>query len=84
MDEVEEVEVWNLEYQRIEDIFEDKYLEIFDTILLNGPIKSVKTESRLLKDQGMEVHCIFNSYFHYFSTEKTLNFPNFFDWCACN
>ena len=65
---VEEVETHNLEYHRIEDVFEDKDLDIFDTILLNGPIYSIKTKLKLLKDQGTKLHGIFKSYFHYFST----------------
>ena len=24
------------------------------------------------------------SHFHFFTTEQTLNFPEFIDWCACN
>ena len=63
MVEVEEVEVQNLEYQRIEEVFEDKDSNIFDTILFNGPIDSVKTKLKLLKYKGTEVHGIF-SYFH--------------------
>ena len=84
MAKVVEVEVQNLEYHRIEEVFEDKVSNIFDTILSNGPIDVVKTKLKLLKDQGTEVHSIFRSYFHYFSTEKTLNFPEFVDWCTCN
>ena len=78
MAQVKEVEAQNHEYQRIEEVFEDKDSDIFDTILLNGPIDVVKTKLKLLKDQGTEVHSIFMSYFHYFTTEKTLKFPEFF------
>ena len=84
MVEVEEVEVQNLEYHRIEEVFEDKESDIFDTILLNGPIDSVKAKLKPLKDQGTEVHGIFKSYFHYFTTEQTLNFLEFVYWCTCN
>ena len=52
MVEVEEVEALNLEYQKIEEKFEDKDSEIFDTILLNGCIEAVKNNLKLLKDQG--------------------------------
>ena len=41
-----------LEYQKIEELFEDKDLEIFDTILLNGPIKAVKNKLKLLRTRG--------------------------------
>ena len=79
MVEVEEVEVQNLEYQRIKEVFEDKDSDCFDTILLNGTIDSVKPKLKLLKDQGTKTHGIFNSYFHYFSTKQTLNYPEFVD-----
>ena len=52
MVEVEEVEVQNLEYQRIKEAFEDKDSDFFDTILLNGTIESIKPKLKLLKDQG--------------------------------
>ena len=44
MDEVEVVEAVNLEYHNIKELSEDKDLEIFDTILLNGPIEAVKNK----------------------------------------
>ena len=50
MAEVEEVESLNLEYQKMEELFEDKDSEIFDAILLNGPIEAVKNKLKLLKD----------------------------------
>ena len=84
MAKVEEIELQNLEYQRIEEFFEDKELENFDTILLNSRIDSIKTKLKLLTEQGMEVHEIFKSYFHYFTIEQTLNFRDFVDSCACN
>ena len=52
MDEVEEVESLNLEYQNIKDLFEDKDSEIFDTILLNGPIEAVKNKLNFLRTRG--------------------------------
>ena len=81
---VEELETQNLEYKRIEEVFQDKESEFFDTKLLNGPIESVKAKLKIHKDQGTKFHSIFRSYFHYFSTEKTLKFPEFVGWCACN
>ena len=75
MTKVEEVEALNLEYQNIEELFEDKDSEIFDTILLNGPIEAVKNKLKLLKDQGTEIHNFYRSYFHYFSLDQTLSYP---------
>ena len=79
MVEVEEVEALNLYYHNIEELFEDKYSEIFDTILLNGPIEDLKNKLKLLKDQGIEIHSVYKSYFHYFSTDQTLSSPKFFN-----
>ena len=84
MTQVEEVESLNLEYQKIEELFEDKDAEVFDTILLNGPIDSVKQKLKLLKDQGTDIHNVHQSYFHYFTTDQTLNCLEFIDWCAIN
>ena len=79
MDEVEEVESLNLEYQNIEDLFEDKDSEIFDTILLNGHIEDVKNKLKFLKEQGIQIPIVYRSYFHYLSTDQNLSSPEFFD-----
>ena len=50
MVEVEGLFEQNLEYEKIEEFFEDRYYEIFDTILLNGPIETVKDKLKLLRD----------------------------------
>ena len=42
MAEVEDLEVQNLEYHKIEESFEDKDSEIFDTILLNDTIETTQ------------------------------------------
>ena len=42
MAQVEIVESQILEYQKIEELFEDRDAEVFDTILLNGPIDAIK------------------------------------------
>ena len=39
---------------------------------------------KILKYQGTKIHGIFNYYFHYFSTQQTINFPEFVDSRACN
>ena len=70
MEKVEDLEALNLEYQKIYELFEDKDSEIFDTILLNGPIEAVKNKLKLIKDQGIEIHSVYGSYIHYFSTYK--------------
>ena len=70
MAEVEEVEVHTLEYHRIEEVFEDKDSEVFDTILLNGSIDLVKIKLKVLKDQGMKFHGVFRSFFHFSLSSK--------------
>ena len=49
MVEVEGLSDQNLEYEKIEELFEDRYYEIFDTIILNGPIGTVKDKLNLLR-----------------------------------
>ena len=74
MDSVEGVESQALEYQKIEEVLEDKYCEVFDTILLVSFVDHLKTKIKVLKDQGIDIHRVFNSYFHFFCTEQTLSF----------
>ena len=42
MAQVENVAAQNLEYHKVEELFEDRDPDVFDTILLNGPIDIVK------------------------------------------
>ena len=57
------MEVQGLEYQKVEEDFEDRDVEVFDTLLLNGLIGEVKEKLRLLKEQGTDVHNIHTSIF---------------------
>ena len=79
MAKVEELTTQNLEYQNIEELFKDKDSEVFDTILLNGPVETVQNKLKLLRDQGPDVHNIYRSFIHHFSTDQTLSFPKFID-----
>ena len=65
-------------------MFEDKDAEVFDTIILNGPIDIVKQKLMFLKDQGKHVDNVYQPYFHYFTTNQTLSFPEFIDWIGNN
>ena len=47
MAQVESVEAQILEYQKVEELFGDEEAEVFDTILLNGPIDMVWCSSVL-------------------------------------
>ena len=58
--------------------------DVFDPILLNGRIEAMKQKLNLLKDQGKELHNIYQSFFHLFATKQTLGFPEFVDWYANN
>ena len=71
-------------YQKIEEVFEDKYCEVFATILAINSVDSLKNKLKVLKDQGTDVNRVFCSYFHFFTIEQTLNFPEFVNWCANN
>ena len=84
MAQVENVEVQNLEYQKLEELFEDRDSEVFDTILLNGWIDTFKKKLKLLKDQGTDIHNVYQNYFHFFTIDQTLDPPEFVDWCANN
>ena len=71
MDEIEVVEVANNEelrvsYQEDEKRFEDKNVEISDTILMNETIEMDKNKLKILKDQGCDTHGVFRSFFYFF------------------
>ena len=53
-------------------------------LLLNGPIGNVKEKLRLFKEQGTDVHNIYQSYFHFFTTDQTSSCMEFVTWCADN
>ena len=59
MDQVESMEVRDLQYQKVEEDFEDRDVEVFDMLLLNGPIGDVKEKLRLLTEQGIDLHNIY-------------------------
>ena len=46
-------------YQKIKDLFEDRDAEVFDTMLLNGPVNTVKQNLMFLKYQGTYVHNVY-------------------------
>ena len=77
MAQVDSMEVDNPKSQKIEEAFEDRDIEIFDTLLLNGPNSEVKEKLRLLKENGTDVHNIHQSFLHLFATNQTLDCPQF-------
>ena len=84
MDQIDSMEVQDLEYQKVEEDFKDRDVEVFDTLLLNGPINEVKEKLILLKEQGSDVHNIHQSYFHFLATDQTPSFPKSMAWCVDN
>ena len=89
MDEIEVIEVVDNEelgvsYQKDEKSFEDKNVEISDTILMNETIETTKKKLKILKDQGSDTHGVFKSFFYFFSIDQTPNFHEFVEWCVNN
>ena len=89
MYEVEVVEVVDNEevgvsYQRDDKSFEDKNVEIVDTILMNETIETTKNRLNVLKDQGNDTHGVFKSFFYFFSVNQTPNCPEFVEWYISN
>ena len=50
MDDVEGLDDQNLEYHKIKELFEDIDSDLFDIILLNGPIETIKRKLKLRGD----------------------------------
>ena len=68
MDEIEVEEVADNEelgvsYQKDEKRFEDKNVEISDTILMNETIDTTKNKLKILKDQSSDTHGVFKFFF---------------------
>ena len=79
MDSVEGVESQALEYQKIEEVFEDKDCEVFDTLLSYGSVYQLKSKLKLLKNQRTDVHGVYRYSFQFLCIEQTLGFPKFID-----
>ena len=65
-------------------MFKDRDVQVFDNILWNGPIDIVKHKLKILKYQEIDIHYVYQSYFHFFTTDQTLNCLEFVNWCANN
>ena len=64
--EVVDSEELGVSYQKDEKIFEEKNVEVSDTILLNEKIEMDKNKLKILKDQGCDTHGVFRSFFYFF------------------
>ena len=69
------VEVDDRPYKRIQ------FLRRPSTTFQNGPIEAMKQRLNVIKNQGINLHNIYRSFFHLFYTKQTLGFPKFFIWC---
>ena len=52
--------------------------------MLNDNVEHAKKKLKVLKDQGINTHGVFSSYFFYFSVEQTPNYLDFVEWCSSN
>ena len=77
---MENIETRGLEHKKVEELLDDRNANVSDPVLLNGPIEVVKQKLNLLRDQGMDLHNIYQSFFHLFATEQTPGFLEFLDW----
>ena len=89
MDDTKVIEVtYNEEvgvsYQRYEKSFEDKNVEIANTIIMNETIEIAKDRLKVLKDQGNDTRGVFKSFFYIFFVNQTPNCPEFVEWCVSN
>ena len=66
------IETRGLEYQNIEEMLDDRNSDVFDPILLNGPIEAVKQKLNLLRDRGTDLHNIYQSFFTILLLNKPL------------
>ena len=50
MAKMENIEDQGLEYHRVQELLEDRNADVFELVLLNGPIKAVKPKLNFLRD----------------------------------
>ena len=62
------------EFNKLEEIFEDRDGDVFDTVLSFGNIHELKNKLKTLETQGIDVNGIHKSEFHHFCLDQTLNF----------
>ena len=56
MDSGGEVEAWALEFQKIDEVFEDSDCDIFYTIFYFVQVHQLKTKLEYFKDQVTDLH----------------------------
>ena len=81
---MENIETQGLKNQKVEELLEDRNVDVFDLVMLNGPIDVVKQSLNVIKYHGNGLQKIYQSFFHFYSIEKIPCFLEFVIWCANN
>ena len=76
MDSGGEIESRVLDFQKFEEVFEDRDSEIFDTLLSFVLVNQLKTKIKTFMDQGTNLHGVLKSHF-YFLSITNLEFSEF-------
>ena len=84
MEEELEIETYNREFNKLEEIFEDRGGVCFHTIISFGPVHELKIRLKTLEEQGIDLYGVQRSHFQYFCPDQNLNFLDFVAWCASN
>ena len=77
MDSGGEIDAQTLEFQKIEEVFEDRDSEVFDTLLTFGSINQLKTKIKTFEHQGTSLHGVCRSHFHFFLSGTHPKFSRF-------
>ena len=66
-----EVKAQFRKFNKLEETFEDRDGDVFNIVLYFGPMHELKNKLKTLETQGVDVHSVHTSHFHYF-----LSIPN--------
>ena len=64
-------------FSKLDENFEERGKDIFDTILSFGPVHELKSRLKTFEERGIDLHNIQMSNFHHFCPYQTLDFVNF-------
>ena len=70
MDSGGEIEAQALEYQKIEEVFENRDIDIFYTLLYFCSVNQLKTKIKTFEYQGTYLHGVCRSHFLFFVLNK--------------
>ena len=77
MEDRGEVEAHVQEFEKINEVFEDGDGDAFDTLLSFSTFYELKTNLQDFKHQGTNLHGVYQTQFHHFFLDQTLNFLDF-------